>query len=228
MAMAPPPSWVILRTAVRVSHDNDLPGGADVSLALAAPPCLAHLTVSTRVSPADPDPHARIHSPHVLTADPSGLLLAITPPPLSAQDPGEERVHRGPDGVELTFTISYISKSDYAVLDLASATAYLLPAHDVFSAACLGVIAAPASDAAAGFMVVEFQCMFGGARATIHCFSSHTGAWVTKPVRNPLLRWIWTFRNVVSHSGKLWWVDTVAGLLDILGSQSRTVCGWIK
>ncbi|EES02160.3 hypothetical protein SORBI_3003G001800 [Sorghum bicolor] len=207
--MAPPPIWAILRTLLRVSDDADLPDGADISLALAAPPRLSHLTVSTRVSPADPDPHARIHSPHVLAADASGLLLAITPPPLSAQDPGEERVHRGPDGVQRTFTISYISKPDYAVLDLASATAHRLPAHDIFSAACLGVIAAPARD----LMVVEFQSMLGGDRASLHCFSSHTGAWVTKPVRNPLPRWIWNFHDVVSHSGKLWWVDTAAGLL---------------
>ncbi|CAN6344656.1 unnamed protein product [Urochloa humidicola] len=52
-----------------------------------------------------------------------------------------------------------------------------------------------------------------GTGASLHCFSSHTGAWVEKEVRNPLPRWIWNFYHVLSHNGKLWWVDTAAGLL---------------
>ncbi|CAM0146373.1 unnamed protein product [Urochloa decumbens] len=206
-----PPSWIILSTAPRVSAPDALPDGADLSLALAAPPGLSHLTVSTRVSPADPDPHARLDSPYVLAADPSGLLLAITPPPLSASSPATERVRRGPDGVERTFHISYIPDPDYAVLDVASATARRLPGRDILSPATLGVIASPSGSG--GFMVVEFQFIVGGTGASLYCFSSHTGAWVEKKVRNPLPRWIWNFSDVLSHNGKLWWVDTAAGLL---------------
>ncbi|XP_004986834.2 uncharacterized protein LOC101762993 [Setaria italica] len=136
----------------------------------------------------------------------------MTPPPLSESSPPTERVRRGPDGVEHTFTISYIPDPDYAVLDVVSATAHRLPDHDIFNAGCLGVIAAPGAKAS-GFMVVEFQFIVGGTGASLHCFSSQTGAWVEKDVRNPLPRWIWNFNNVVSHNGKLWWVDTAAGLL---------------
>ncbi|CAN6339929.1 unnamed protein product [Urochloa humidicola] len=204
-----PPSWIILSTAPRVFA---LPDGADLSLALAAPPGLSHLTVSTRISPAHPDPHARLKSPYVLAADPSGLLLAITPPPLSARAPPTERVRRGPDGVERTFHISYLPDPNYVVLDVATATARRLPLdHDILNASTLGIIASPAGGG--GFMVVEFQFIVGGTGASLHCFSSHTGAWVEKEVRNPLPRWIWSFYHVLSHNGKLWWVDTAAGLL---------------
>jgi hypothetical protein len=206
-----PPSWIILSTLPRVSA-NALPDGADLSLALADPPRLSHLTVSTRVSPADPDPSARLRSPHVLAADPSGLLLAVTPPPLSKRPPPTERVSRGPDGAERTITISHIPDPDYAVLDVASATAHPLPDHGIFNPRCIGVISEPGAKAA-GFMVVEFWFIVGGITASLHCFSSQTGAWVKKDVRNPLPRWIWTFNDVVSHNGKLWWIDTAAGLL---------------
>ncbi|CAN6349185.1 unnamed protein product [Urochloa humidicola] len=209
-----PPSWIILSTAPLVSTPDALPDGADLSLALAAPPGLSHLTVSTRISPADPDPDARLKSPYLLAVDPSGLLLAITPPPLSASSPPTERVRRGPDGVERTFYISYIPDPDYAVLDAASATAHRLPGRDILNPSTLGVIASPAAAGRrGGFMVVEFQFIVGGTDASLHCFSPHAGAWVEKDVRNPLPRWIWNFSDVVAHNGKLWWVDTAAGLL---------------
>jgi hypothetical protein len=77
--MASPPSWVILGNVARVSGTDagagDLPPGADLSLALAAPPRVTLLTVHQRVSP-DPDQY-----PMVLAVDPSGLILLSTPPP---------------------------------------------------------------------------------------------------------------------------------------------------
>uniref|UniRef100_A0ACD5VSM0 Uncharacterized protein n=1 Tax=Avena sativa TaxID=4498 RepID=A0ACD5VSM0_AVESA len=79
--MAPPPSWIILGNVARVSGTDagaaDLPLGADLALALAAPPRVTLLTVTHRVSP-DPDQY-----PMVLAVDPSGLILLSTPPPRS-------------------------------------------------------------------------------------------------------------------------------------------------
>ncbi|KAL6627059.1 hypothetical protein ACP70R_030785 [Stipagrostis hirtigluma subsp. patula] len=213
---APPPSWVILRAIPRVSED-DLPDHADLSLALAAPPRLAHLTVSPRVSPPHPDPHDKPSFPWLLAADPaSGLLLLITPPPPSTSPPAIPRFYQGADGVlRRVAHITYRADPDHVVLHLPSAAATRLPArNDPFASvsANLGVVAAP--DAAPGaFMVAGFQFIVGGQGAMLLCFSSQTGEWVTKAVRNPLPRWIWNFDGVVAHDGKLWWVDAAAGLL---------------
>uniref|UniRef100_A0A0D9Y5W8 Uncharacterized protein n=1 Tax=Oryza glumipatula TaxID=40148 RepID=A0A0D9Y5W8_9ORYZ len=57
-----PPSWVILCCEPRVCGDDTvLPQGADVALSLAAPPRVAVLSVSRRVSPAEVDPCASFY-----------------------------------------------------------------------------------------------------------------------------------------------------------------------
>ncbi|RCV43953.1 hypothetical protein SETIT_9G335400v2 [Setaria italica] len=178
------PSWIILPRVLRV---NRLPDGADLRLTLAPPPSLARLTVSTRVSPANPNPH------RVLAADLSaGLLLTVaaptpTPPHLPPANP------------------------EYFVLDVISGTAHRLPGTGVLSSASPGVISAPNG----GFMVVGFQYLVDSPAARLHCFSSQTGNWVTRDVNNPLPSRTWAFDDVIPHDGKLWWVDTAAtaGLL---------------
>ncbi|KAL6627058.1 hypothetical protein ACP70R_030784 [Stipagrostis hirtigluma subsp. patula] len=185
------PSWVILATVPRVS--DDLPPAADLSLALVAPPRVAHLTLGPRVSPADPDPQARLASPCILAADPSsGCFLALAPPSVADRPPTRPRVHTGPDGVERTLHIGRVPDPSCFILDVPAATASRVPDPDrvAFNWADLGVIA-----------------------ATLTCYSSKTGKWVDKDVRNPEPDWIWNFEHVISHNGKLWWVDTAAGLL---------------
>ena len=59
-------------------------------------------------------------------------------------------------------------------------------------------------------MVVGLRCPIGNDRASLHCFSSRTGVWVTKDVNNQRPHRTWTFSNVIAHDGKLWWVDTTA------------------
>uniref|UniRef100_A0A0E0JG69 Uncharacterized protein n=1 Tax=Oryza punctata TaxID=4537 RepID=A0A0E0JG69_ORYPU len=79
--MAPPPpppstSWVILSREVRACGDGGgllLPEGADLSLELAAPPRVAKLAVSRRISPAKVDSSARRKSTFVIAIDPSGF-----------------------------------------------------------------------------------------------------------------------------------------------------------
>jgi hypothetical protein len=205
------PSWVILSREATASAD--LPQGAALSLALAAPPRVTTVALHPSVCPLQPDPTARHTSPGVLAADPSGLLLLLTPPPLSERDDGELRTSRGPDGALRTIRIGRVPSPRYLVCDVSSpqaATRVPDPGNRIFNND-LGVIAAPGGGN--GFMVVEFQHIVGGRDATLLCFSSKTGASVQKKVANPQPRWLWTFSDVVSHAGKLWWVDNVVGLL---------------
>uniref|UniRef100_A0A0E0MTR2 DUF1618 domain-containing protein n=1 Tax=Oryza rufipogon TaxID=4529 RepID=A0A0E0MTR2_ORYRU len=210
-----PPSWVILSCEPRVCGDDTvLPQGADVALSLAAPPRVAVLSVSRRVSPAEVDPCARCKSPFVLALDPSaGLVLLVAPPPPSPDDSGDLRSWTDRDGNERTFRVSLIPRPLYFVCDVAAATASHVPDPErlIFNND-LGVIAAPGGGRGS-YMVVEFQFIVGGDEATLLRFSSETGLWEKKRVNNPLPRWIWRFFDVVSHAGKLWWVDTAAGLL---------------
>uniref|UniRef100_A0A0D9UYX2 DUF1618 domain-containing protein n=1 Tax=Leersia perrieri TaxID=77586 RepID=A0A0D9UYX2_9ORYZ len=216
--MAPPPSspsWVILSRGARVDGEGDgvlaLPEGADVSLSLAAPPRVAVLSVSRRVSPAEVDSSARVKSPCVLALDPSaGLILVIAPPPQRPAGSGRLRSWTDGDGEVHTFHIDTIPPPRHFVCDVAAATASHVPDPDgqIFNND-LGIIAAPGG----GYMVVEFQTMVSDDEATLLCFSSETGEWVEKDINNPLPGWIWTFYDIVTHDGKLWWVDTVAGIL---------------
>ncbi|KAL6850257.1 hypothetical protein ACP4OV_020884 [Aristida adscensionis] len=196
---APPLLWVVLRAIPRVS---DLPDHADLSLALAAPPRLTHLTVSPRVSP---DPHdGTPSSPWLLAADPSsGLLLLLTPPRPSPPPPAAPRVSCDATDVERVViniqwrtqnffldNITDAADPDYHVLHLPSATAACLPARTAGFGSIspdLGVIAAPATVA---YMVVGFQFIIGSKGATLLCFSSWTSAWSGKAMHNPLPRWI--------------------------------------
>ncbi|KAL6627055.1 hypothetical protein ACP70R_030781 [Stipagrostis hirtigluma subsp. patula] len=198
----------------RVSADDD--GAADLSLALAAPPLVTHITLSQRVSSANPHQRAGFGFPCVLAADPSGLLLTITPPPTeppsplpttasvsSSDDDGDS------DGEDVvTINVTDIPGPACFVLDVPSATASRVPDHRRISWDGLGVIAGDA-----GYMLAAFDHIVGCKGAKLICFSSQTGEWVTKNVRNPLRSWIWNFQDVVSHDGKLWWVDTAGGLL---------------
>ncbi|OEL35649.1 hypothetical protein BAE44_0003333 [Dichanthelium oligosanthes] len=183
MASPLSPSWVILGTAPRVAAAAELQPGHD----------------------------ARITSPCVLAADPSaGLFLVLAPPSVSDRPPTEARVFRGPDGVERTIHVGRIPNPAYFVLDVPSAAASRVPDPDVLNAASVGVIAAPGGG---GFMVVEFQNIVGFDEATLVCYSSETGEWFKTYVDNPLPSWIWSFDDVISHDGKLWWVDLAKGLL---------------
>lgn len=145
---SPPPSWVILDTAPRVATAaGELQPGADISLALAAPPRVTQLTVAPTVLAADPDPHADIDSPCVLAADPTGLFLVLAPPSVSERPPTEARAYRGPDGVERTIHVGRVPKPACFVLDVPSGAASRVPDPDFLNASTVGVIAEPAAGA---------------------------------------------------------------------------------
>jgi len=91
-----------------------------------------------------------------------------------------------------------------------SAAASRVPDPDFLNASSVGVIAAPGGR---GYMVVEFQNIVGCDEATLIGFSSEAGEWFEQDVANPLPSWIWSFDDVISHDGKLWWVDLAMGRL---------------
>ncbi|GJN08630.1 hypothetical protein PR202_ga26572 [Eleusine coracana subsp. coracana] len=160
--------------------------GGDISLALAAPPLVTRLDIRPGVFPADPVTPSMVRFPCILATDPSGLVLAIASPSKSDRT----------------------SSPAYIILDVPSATVSRIPDPKFFSASSVGVIATPGG----GYRVVELRmntdllCMF--------CFSLETGGeWVHKSVTNPRPNWLWTFCDVITHDGKLWWVDPAAGIL---------------
>uniref|UniRef100_A0A0D3ELL1 DUF1618 domain-containing protein n=1 Tax=Oryza barthii TaxID=65489 RepID=A0A0D3ELL1_9ORYZ len=148
----------------------------------------------------------------VIAIDPSaGLVLLLAPPP-PGPGPGELRSFTDADGKVHTYHVTTMPTQRYFVCDIAARTAHYLPDPEgcVFNND-LSIIAAPGGGGK--YLVVEFKFIVGGDKATLLCFSSETGLWEKKPVNNPLPRWIWRCFDVGSYAGKLYWVDTAAGLL---------------
>ncbi|GJN08632.1 hypothetical protein PR202_ga26574 [Eleusine coracana subsp. coracana] len=189
MASASPP-WIILYKTPHVSAaaaDAPRPGGA-ISLALAAPPRVSRLVVDPSVFPADPDSQAKVPNLYIKATGPSGHFLAEAKPSKSDSDG--------------------ISKPFYLLLDVPSGTASLIPNPDVFRASSLAVIAASGG----GYMIVAFRAQDRDNQNLV-CFSSETREWVNKTVVTPQLSPKWTITDVITHDGKIWWVDRAHGIL---------------
>ncbi|XP_044353189.1 uncharacterized protein [Triticum aestivum] len=191
------PSWAILGSVPRVlAADADLPPGADLSLALPEPPRVAILTIPPRIFPGRTTSRS---FPSVRAVDASGLLLLH-----ADQGPA-----KGPTVIDLPSRRESCWRPNvagYFVLDAKSASALPLPNPEyIMHPGHLGLIASPAD--AGHYMVAELQMILGGDRADLLCFSSEAGEWVTKDVRYPLPSRPFSPNGVVSHSGRLWWVD---------------------
>ncbi|KQK03519.2 LOW QUALITY PROTEIN: hypothetical protein BRADI_2g08362v3 [Brachypodium distachyon] len=192
------PSWVILGAVPRVAAaDADLPPGADLSLALPAPPRVALLTIPPRMFPG------RITTdrfPSVVAADASGLLLLkadqgrATGPTIIDTPPRKEFSWR-------PFVEGYF------VLDAKTASAFPLPKPElILHPGHLGLIASPTSYGR-HYMVAELQPLHVTHQATLMRFSSEVGEWAGTEVGFPLPPRILSPNGVVSHSGRLWWID---------------------
>uniref|UniRef100_R7W077 Uncharacterized protein n=1 Tax=Aegilops tauschii TaxID=37682 RepID=R7W077_AEGTA len=197
------PSWVILGRVAKVSAaDADLPPGADLSLALPAPPRVALLTIPPRIFPGQTTSD---NFPSVLAVDRSGLLLLH-----ASQGPAA-----GPAIVDLPSRQEVCWRpfvAGYFVLDSKSASAFPLPNPErIRNPGRLGLIASP--EGAGRYMAAELQPIAGGEQADLLCFSSQSGQWDRKPVPYPLPSRPLTPNGVVSHSGRLWWVDLSWGLI---------------
>jgi hypothetical protein len=192
------PSWVILGNIPRVSAaDGDLPDGADLSLALQAPPRVSLLTIPPRIFPGRPTDE---DFPSVIAVDPSGLLL------LNA----DQGPATGPTVIDLPDHQEFCWRptvAGYFVMDAKSASSFPLPnAKYIMHPGHLGLTVSPAD--AAHYMVAELQMIIGGDEADLLCFSSEAGEWVSKKVGYPLNPTRMLGPNgVVSLSGRLFWVD---------------------
>uniref|UniRef100_A0A0E0JG99 DUF1618 domain-containing protein n=1 Tax=Oryza punctata TaxID=4537 RepID=A0A0E0JG99_ORYPU len=216
---APPSStWVILGSIPRVSTaDGELPEGADLSVALAAPPRVAILTISPDVFPEPATPR---FFPFVLAADTSGLLLlqANLGIPLSREV--VDRPHR-------QMLKWRDAASRYFVLNATTASAFLLPDPEdpILHQALLGLIASPRGGG--HYMVAELQPIIGSDKATLLCFSSEVGEWIEKTVRYPLSRRPLAPICVFSHHGRLWWVDLTWGVITSDPFADEPVLGFV-
>ncbi|BAD81600.1 hypothetical protein [Oryza sativa Japonica Group] len=217
----PPPSstWVILGSIPRVSAaaDGELPVGADLSVALAAPPRVAILTISPDVFPEPPTPR---FFPFVLAADTSGLLLLQANLGIPMSREVVDRPHR--QGLRWRD-----AASRYFVLNATTASAFHLPDPEepILHQALLGLIASPRGDG--HYMVAELQPLIGCDKATLLCFSSEVGEWVEKSVRYPLPPRPLAPICVFSHHGRLWWVDLTWGVITSDPFADEPVLGFI-
>jgi hypothetical protein len=216
----PPPTspWVILGSIPRVVQGGDSGGdAADVSLALAAPPRVSRLSVSSRVFPDRPTPQ---NFPFVLAADGSGLLLlsAILAAPLTRVESADRKSLCWRD-----------SDPRYFVLDAATGSALRLPdpgpGQSVEHQALLGVLACPGGGGR--FVVSELLPVIGSDHADLRCYHSEAGAWVNKSLRYPLpprhLEPICT----LAHYGRLWWADYSWGIITADPFADHPVLGFV-
>uniref|UniRef100_A0ACD5VMW4 Uncharacterized protein n=1 Tax=Avena sativa TaxID=4498 RepID=A0ACD5VMW4_AVESA len=212
---APPSSsWVILGSIPSVSTPED---GGDASVALTAPPRVSILTVSPRVFPDPPTPR---FFPFVLATDPSGLLL------LQANlrcTPTREVIDR-PNSKCVTWKYN---NRRYFVLDATTSSAFQLPDPQatILHQAYLGLVVSPGGGG--HYVVAELQPIIGSRNATLLCFSSEVGEWVEKRVHYPLEPRPWTPIGVLSHHGRLWWVDLSWGVITCDPFADEPVLGFI-
>ncbi|CAM0880620.1 unnamed protein product [Alopecurus aequalis] len=191
------PSWVILGTVPRVTAAaDDLPPGADLSLALKAPPRVAILTIPPRIFPGRTTLDI---FPSVIAVDASGLILLK-----AVKGPAT-----GPTVIDTPTRQEFCWRptvAGYFVLDATTASALSLPKPElIMHMGHLGLISSPGGGG--HYMVVELQPMYGGDTASLLTFSSDVGEWVTKSIHYPLPFRILAPNGVVSYYGRLWWVD---------------------
>jgi hypothetical protein len=176
---------------------EELPTGADLSLALKAPPRVALLTIPPRIFPP-----GRITPgcfPSVIAVDASGLILLK-----ADQGPAT-----GPTVIDTPRRQEFAWRPTvpgYFILDTTTASAFPLPDPErIMHMGHLGLISSPGGGG--HYMVVELQPILGGDTAHILRFSSDVGEWVSNSIRYPLPFRMLAPNGVVSYHGRVWWVD---------------------
>uniref|UniRef100_A0A0D9UYZ5 DUF1618 domain-containing protein n=1 Tax=Leersia perrieri TaxID=77586 RepID=A0A0D9UYZ5_9ORYZ len=216
---SPPPTstWVILGSipSVRAAGEGER---ADISVAFAAPPRVAILTVSDKVFPEPPTPR---FFPFVLAADASGLLL------LQA-NLGRSLTRKIIDNQRHQSLSWCDTASRYFVLNSVTGSAFHLPDPEepILHQAMLGLITSPRGGS--HYMVAELQPIIGSDKATILCFSSEIGEWVDKRVDYPLAPRPFVPIGVFSHHGRLWWVDLTWGIITSDAFADKPVLRFVK
>ncbi|XP_025822452.1 uncharacterized protein LOC112898322 [Panicum hallii] len=211
----PPPTspWVILGSIPRVVQ-----GGADVSLALAAPPRVSRLAVSPRVFPDRPTPQS---FPFVPAEDATGLLLlsAILDAPLTRVESPDRESLRWVD-----------SDPRYFVLDAATGTALRLPdpgpEEPIEHQGLLGVLACPGGGGR--YVVSELLPIIGSHHAELRCYYSDAGEWVNKCLHYPLPPRPLAPLRTLAHLGRLWWADYSWGIITANPFADHPVLGFFR
>ncbi|CAO2211371.1 unnamed protein product [Urochloa humidicola] len=205
----PPPTspWVILGSIPRVVQGGGGGGEtADVSVALAAPPRVSRLSVSSRVFPGRPTPQ---NFPFLLAADASsGLLLlsAILAAPLNRVE--------SPDRKSLCWRDS---DARFFVLDAAAGSALRLPYPGggpdapIEHQALVGLLACPGGGGR--YVVSELLPIIGGDHADLRCYYSDAGEWVNKSLHYPLPPRHLAPTCTLALHGRLWWADYSWGII---------------
>jgi hypothetical protein len=120
-----------------------------------------------------------------------------------------------------------VINSRYFVLDARTDSAFHLPDPQatILHQALLGLVVSPGGGG--HYMVAELQPFIGSKEATLLCFSSEVGEWVEKSVRYPLEPRPWAAICVLSHHGRLWWVDLSWGVITCDPFADDPVLGFI-
>uniref|UniRef100_A0ACD5VGD3 Uncharacterized protein n=1 Tax=Avena sativa TaxID=4498 RepID=A0ACD5VGD3_AVESA len=119
------------------------------------------------------------------------------------------------------------SNSRYFVLDATTGSAFHLPDPQatILHQALLGLVVSPGGGG--HYMVAELQPFIGTKTATLLCFSTEVGEWVEKPVHYPLEARPWAAICVLSHQGRLWWVDLSWGIITCDPFADDPVLGFV-
>ncbi|XP_010230676.1 uncharacterized protein LOC104582525 [Brachypodium distachyon] len=200
--LPPPPSpaptqqWAILPRVPQVSR-IDL-SRKDFSLALAAPPDLSELSISSTIAELS---FSAGFIPFVLAADPSGLLLVS-----DAYGRATDPLGGGGGG----------ERPAYFVWDAANVVTHRALAHEeaVHHSGNVGFIVSPTKHGRYhDFTVAELLPVAAGESVTILCYDSFSHIWEKKTLPFPMPRYPWSSANVFSHDRKLWWADLRHGIL---------------
>ncbi|XP_052148177.1 uncharacterized protein LOC127767015 [Oryza glaberrima] len=202
-----PPSWVVFSRVAFVS-DEVVPG--DVTFTLSQAPLVSHLTIGQRLLP-EAITHSDPNNPSIIAVDPSGglFLVQVILRKASSVSPISVRV----PGFAATVSSSPFVAS-YIIVDQINNIARCLPNSEILAyPANAGILFIP-SNTGGRFVVAQIRLMDGGGnRVSLLRFESHVGRWSMDRIRLPTTLDRFNPDCVLSHNGRLWWVDLSYGLI---------------
>ncbi|KAL6899798.1 hypothetical protein ACP4OV_006456 [Aristida adscensionis] len=176
------------------------------------PPCVSTLALPLSVHPA-PHRHGADTHPYVLAADDAGILLHVS----RAPSVGFDLAARYPPGA-LVMLRDFLPADAGRARETPTATVVRVPDRrrplqpGIASVKHVGLVSLPGTD---DYVIAELRLVGDHDRATLLSFRSGTAAWVEREAICPAmagLEWRVPPDDVISHNGKLWWVNLALGL----------------